>query len=390
MSEPRPIYLDHAATTSVHPSVIDVMLPYFGESYGNPSSSYGLARDARRAIDDARDTVAELLGARSTEIIFTSGGSESDNLAIKGVAMASRDRGRHIVTTAIEHHAVVHACELLERYLDFDVTVVPVDSRGRVDPDDVARALRPDTVLVTVMLANNEVGTIQPVAEIAKLAHEQGVPVHTDAVQGGSSLDLDVGKLGVDLLSLSAHKFQGPKGVGVLYVRRGTPILPQQQGGGQERGLRAGTENTAGIVGATTALRLAQDGKAGFVEHCTGLRDYLVEGVLERVEDALVTGHPTERLANNASFAFRGADGEAMLMALDAEGIAASAGSACTSGTLEVSHVLRAMGLDDDLGGGSLRLTLGMDNSREDVDRVLEVLPGIVDRARAARRMSVG
>jgi len=390
MSEPRPIYLDHAATTSVHPSVIDVMLPYFGESYGNPSSSYGLARDARRAIDDARDTVAELLGARSTEIIFTSGGSESDNLAIKGVAMASRDRGRHIVTTAIEHHAVVHACELLERYLDFDVTVVPVDSRGRVDPDDVARALRPDTVLVTVMLANNEVGTIQPVAEIAKLAHEQGVPVHTDAVQGGSSLDLDVGKLGVDLLSLSAHKFQGPKGVGVLYVRRGTPILPQQQGGGQERGLRAGTENTAGIVGATTALRLAQDRKAGFVEHCTGLRDYLVEGVLERVEDALVTGHPTERLANNASFAFRGADGEAMLMALDAEGIAASAGSACTSGTLEVSHVLRAMGLDDDLGGGSLRLTLGMDNSREDVDRVLEVLPGIVDRARAARRMSVG
>lgn len=390
MSEPRPIYLDHAATTSVRPSVIDVMLPYFGESYGNPSSSYGLARDARRAIDDARDTVAELLGARSTEIIFTSGGSESDNLAIKGVAMASRDRGRHIVTTAIEHHAVVHACELLERYLDFDVTVVPVDSRGRVDPDDVARALRPDTVLVTVMLANNEVGTIQPVAEIAKLAHERGVPVHTDAVQGGSSLDLDVGKLGVDLLSLSAHKFQGPKGVGVLYVRRGTPILPQQQGGGQERGLRAGTENTAGIVGATTALRLAQDGKAGFVEHCTGLRDYLVEGVLERVEDALVTGHPTERLANNASFAFRGADGEAMLMALDAEGIAASAGSACTSGTLDVSHVLRAMGLDDDLGGGSLRLTLGMDNSREDVDRVLEVLPGIVDRARAARRMSVG
>ena len=390
MSEPRPIYLDHAATTSVHPSVIDVMLPYFGESYGNPSSSYGLARDARRAIDDARDTVAELLAARSTEIIFTSGGSESDNLAIKGVAMASRDRGRHIVATAIEHHAVVHTCELLERYLDFDVTVVPVDSRGLVDPDDVARALRPDTVLVTVMLANNEVGTIQPVAEIAKLAHERGVPVHTDAVQGGSSLDLDVGKLGVDLLSLSAHKFQGPKGVGLLYVRRGTPILPQQQGGGQERGLRAGTENTAGIVGATTALSLAQDGKAGFVEHCIRLREYLIAGVLERVEDAIVTGHPTERLANNASFAFRGADGEAMLMALDAEGIAASAGSACTSGTLEVSHVLRAMGLDDDLGGGSLRLTLGMDNSRDDVDRVLEVLPGIVDRARAARRMSVG
>ncbi len=390
MSEPRFIYLDHAATTAVHPSVIEAMIPFVGASYGNPSGSYALARDARRAIDTARDSIADLLGARSTEIIFTGGGSESDNLAIKGVAMASRDRGRHIVTTAIEHHAVLHTCEFLDRYLDCEITLVPVDAHGRVDPDDVGRALRPDTALVSVMLANNEVGAIQPVAEIAKLAHERGIPLHTDAVQGGSSLDLDVTRLGVDLLSLSAHKFEGPKGVGVLYVRRGAPILPQQQGGGQERGMRAGTENTAGIVGATTALRLAQDGRAAFVEHCVALRDYLIEGVIERVEDAVLTGHPTERLANNASFAFRGADGEAMLMALDAEGIAASAGSACTSGTLEVSHVLRAMGLDDDLGGGSLRLTVGMDNTREDVDRVLHVLPGIVERARAARRMSVG
>jgi len=390
MSEPRMIYLDHAATTSVHPNAVEAMLPYFTESYGNPSSSYALARDARRAIDDARDAVADLLGARSTEIIFTSGGSESDNLAIKGVAMASSDRGRHIVTTAVEHHAVLHTGEFLERYLGYEVTYVPVDTFGRVDPDDVGRALRPDTVIVSVMLANNEVGTIQPLAEITRLAHERGIPVHTDAVQGGSSLDLDVGKLGIDLLSLSSHKFQGPKGVGLLYVRRGTPILPQQQGGGQERGMRAGTENTAGIVGATTALRLAQENRSAFLEHCTALRDYLVEGLLERVEDAVLTGHPTDRLANSASFAFRGADGEAMLMALDAEGIAASAGSACTSGTLEVSHVLRAMGLDDDLGGGSLRLTLGRDNSRADVDQVLEVLPGIVERARAARRMSVG
>jgi cysteine desulfurase len=390
MRDPRPIYLDHAATTSVDPRVIDAMLPYFAASYGNPSSSYSLARDARRAVDDARDTAATLLGARSTEVIFTSGGSESDNLAIKGVALASRDRGRHIVTSAVEHHAVVHACEFLERYLDFDVTVVPVDANGRVDPDEVARALRPDTVLVTIMLANNEVGTIEPVADIARIAHERGVPVHTDAVQGGSSLDLDIDKLGVDLLSLSAHKFQGPKGVGLLYVRRGTPLLPQQQGGGQERGMRAGTENTAGIVGAVTALGLAQGSRAGYAEHCGALRDYLIEGVLERIPDAVLTGHPTERLANNASFAFRGADGEAMIMALDAEGIAASAGSACTSGTLEVSHVLRAMGLDDEVGGGSLRLTVGMDNDRADVDRVLLVLPGIVDRARAARRMSVG
>jgi len=390
MSEPQLIYLDHAATTAVHPSVIEAMLPYFAESYGNPSSSYALARDARRAIDLARDAMASLLGARSAEIIFTSGGSESDNLAIRGVTMASRDRGRHVVTTAVEHHAVIHTCELLERYLDYEVSVVPADQYGQVDPDAIARALRPDTVLVNVMLANNEVGTIQPVAEIAKLAHERGIPVHTDAVQGGSSLDLDVGKLGVDLLSLSAHKFQGPKGVGVLYVRRGTPILPQQQGGGQERGMRAGTENTAGIVGATMALQLAQDARAAFVEHCASLRDYLIEGVLERVDDAVLTGHPTERLANNASFAFRGADGEAMLMALDAEGIAASVGSACTSGTIEVSHVLRALGLDDDLGGGSLRLTLGVDNTRDDVDKVIEILPGIVERARAARRMSAG
>ena len=384
------IYLDHAATTAVHPAVVEAMLPYFGESYGNPSSSYALARDARRAIDDARDSVAELLGARSTEIIFTSGGSESDNLAIKGVAMASTERGRHIVTSAVEHHAVLHACELLERYLGYEVTFVSVDQYGVVDPNAIGRALRPDTVLVTVMLANNEVGTIEPIAEIAAIARARGIPVHTDAVQGGSSLDLDVSRLGVDLLSLSAHKFQGPKGVGVLYVRRGIPILPQQQGGGQERGMRAGTENTAGIVGATTALRLAQERRTEFVQHCTELRDYLVEGVLERVEDAVVTGHPTERLANNASFAFRGADGEAMLMALDAEGIAASVGSACTSGTLEVSHVLRATGLDDELGGGSLRLSLGIDNTRADIERVLEVLPGVVERARAARQMSVG
>jgi cysteine desulfurase len=245
-------------------------------------------------------------------------------------------------------------------------------------------------VLVSVMLANNEVGTIEPVAEIARVAHAAGVPVHTDAVQGPASLDLDVDKLGADLLSLAAHKFNGPKGTGILYVRRGTPILPQQQGGGQERGLRAGTENTAGVVGIATALRLAQEQRASYVAHCVALRDQLVEGVLARVGDAMLTGHPVDRLANNASFAFRGADGEALLMALDAEGIAASAGSACTSGTLEVSHVLRAMGLDDDWGGGSLRLTVGLDNTREDVDRLLEVLPGVVDRARAARRMSVG
>jgi cysteine desulfurase len=390
LNDLKTIYLDHAATTSVAPAVLDAMLPYFTTSYGNPSSSYELAREGRKALDLARDSVAEILGARSTEIVFTSGGSEGDNLAIKGVAFATVGRGRHIVTTAVEHHAVLHTCQFLEKYFDYEVTFVPVDEYGMVDPDAIGRALRPDTVLVSVMLANNEVGTIEPVAEIAAIAHAQGVPVHTDAVQGAASLDLDVNKLGVDVLALSAHKFNGPKGVGVLYVRRGTPMLPQQQGGSQERGMRSGTENIAGIVGAATALRMAQDNRAEYVAHCQTLRDSIVDRVLTDTEDVTLTGHPTLRLANNASFAFRGADGEALLMALDAEGIAASAGSACTSGTLEVSHVLRAMGLDDDAGGGSLRLTVGMDNDSSDVDRLMTVLPGIVERARVARRMSVG
>lgn len=387
MSNSPLIYLDHAATTSVAPQVLDAMLPFLRESYGNPSSAYALAREARKAVDSARDTVAELLGCRSTEVIFTSGGSESDNLAIKGVAFAHQEDRRHIVTTAGEHHAVLHACEYLEKHFGFEVTVVPVDPYGRADPEMVDLALRPDTRLVSVMLANNEVGTILPVAEIAELAHSKGILVHTDAVQGGPSLDLHVDDLGVDLLSLSAHKFNGPKGVGVLYVRRGTPLLPQLQGGGQERGVRAGTENTAGIVGAAVALELAQEQRQAFTAQCTVLRDRLIEGVLERIDGAILTGHPTERLANNASFAFADADGEAILMALDAEGIAASIGSACTSGTLEISHVLRAMGLEDDVAGGSLRLTLGQENTQEEVDRVLKLLPGVVERARAAKRL---
>lgn len=390
MHQPGFIYFDHAATTAVDPRVLEAMVPYFSAAYGNPSSSYALAREARRAVDRARDSVAETLGCSGTEIIFTSCGSESDNLAIKGVAFATQGRGRHIVASAVEHHAVLYTCEYLQKHFGYEVTFVPVDSSGRVDPDALGQELRPDTVLVSVMLANNEVGTIEPVREIAEVAHAKRVPVHTDAVQGAASLDLDVDKLGVDLLSLSAHKFNGPKGSGLLYVRRGTPILPLQQGGGQERGLRAGTENTAGIVGLATALRLSQERRESYVSHCRELRDRLIQGVLSRVEDAVLTGPPTDRLANSASFAFRGADGEALLMALDAEGIAASAGSACTSGTLEVSHVLRAMGLDDELGGGSLRLTMALANTGEEVDRLLAVLPGLVDRARAARRMSVG
>lgn len=390
MNDRGPIYLDHAATTAVDPRVLDAMLPYLRERYGNPSSAYALAREARKGVDAARDRVAEVLGCRNTEIIFTSGGSESDNLAIKGVVLARPEVGRHIVTTSVEHHAVLHTCEYLERHLGYEITYLPVDSYGRVDPEQLEQALRPETVLVSVMLANNEVGTIQPIAELARRAHAHGVPVHTDAVQGGASLKLDVEDLGVDLLSLSAHKFNGPKGVGVLYVRRGTTLLPQQQGGGQERGLRAGTENTAGIVGTAVALQLAQENRASFVAHSTELRDTLIEGVLGGVEGAVLTGHPVERLPNNASFAFAHADGEALLMALDSEGIAASIGSACTSGTLEISHVLRAMGLEDEMAMGSLRLTLGLENTAEEIERVLDVLPDVVERARAARRMTVG
>lgn len=383
------IYLDHAATTSVVPEVLRAMEPYFMVQYGNASGAYRLGREARKAIDSARDTVAWVLGCQASEIVFTSGGSESDNLAIKGVALAGRERGRHIVTTAVEHHAVLHTCDALRRHFGFEVTVVPCDANGMVVVGDIEAALRPETVLVSVMLANNEVGTIQPIPEIGALLRSRHVPFHCDAVQGAASLDLNVDRLGVDLLSLSAHKFNGPKGVGVLYVRRGIALLPQQQGGGQERGLRAGTENTAGIVGAAAALARASEQREDFARYCSELRDYLIEGVLERVSQARLTGHPAERLANNASFAFKDADGEALLMALDAEGVAASIGSACTSGTLEVSHVLRAMGIADDWAGGSLRLTVGMDNTREDIERVLDLLPDVVSRARAARAAAI-
>lgn len=390
MSSSESIYFDHAATTALDPIVLEAMMPFLRGEFGNPSSAYAVGRTARQAVDASRDRVARVLGCHSSEVIFTSGGSESDNLAIKGVALALRDRGCHIVTSSVEHHAVLHTCEFLERYFGFDVTMVGVDQFGRVDADEVERSLRPDTILVSIMLANNEVGTLQPIREIAEIVHARGVPVHTDAVQGGASLDLTVSELGVDLLSLSAHKFSGPKGVGILYVRRGTPMLAQQQGGGQEQGMRAGTENTAGIVGAATALELARAGRAAYAAHCSALRDRLIEGVLTRVPGAILTGHPTERLPNNASFAFGEADGEGLLMALDSEGIAASIGSACASGTLEVSHVLSAMGLVDDVAGGSLRLTLGAENTEAEVDWFLALLPDVVERARAARAMTLG
>jgi cysteine desulfurase len=381
---PEPIYLDHAATTPVRPEVVEAMLPYFTDRYGNPSSIYGLGREARQAIDRARDTVANILGCRPAEVIFTSCGSESDNLAIKGVAFACRDRGNHIITSQVEHHAVLHTCEWLERYFGFEVTYLPVDRYGVVDLAALEAALTERTILVSVMLANNEVGTIQPIREIAELVRPRGIVFHTDAVQGGGALDLNVDALGVDLLSLSGHKFYAPKGVGVLYVRQGTPLLPQLQGGGQERNRRAGTENVPYIVGLATALQLATEELPSTTARLRALRDRLIKGVLERVPGAHLTGHPTARLPNSASFVFEGVEGEALLLGLDQVGICASTGSACTSGSLEASHVLKAMGLPVDLAQGSLRLTLGRDNTEDQIDRVLEVLPGIVERVRAA------
>jgi cysteine desulfurase len=379
----KSIYLDHAATTPVRPEVVEAMLPYFTEKFGNPSSIYAQGREARKALDQARQDVADVLGTSPKQIIFTSGGTEADNDAIKGVAWHRRlhHKGNHIITTPIEHHAVLHSCQYLEKF-GFEVTYLPVDKFGQVNPDDVEKAIRPDTALITIMYANNEVGTIEPIAEIGKVAEKHHVPFHTDAVQAGGALDINVDSLNVDMLSLSAHKFYGPKGVGVLYVRRGTPILHQQQGGAQESGRRAGTENTAGIVGLAKGLTLAYANLDSYTAHTARLRDKLVKGVLEKIPHSMLTGHPTARLSNNASFCFAYVEGESILLNLDMRGVAASSGSACTSASLEPSHCLIAMGVPMEVAHGSLRLTTGLDNTEDDIDYVLEVLPGIVERLR--------
>ncbi len=379
----RFVYLDHAATTAVDPRVVEAMLPYFSEKYGNASSIYAKGREAQQSMESARQTLAGFLHADAKEIIFTSCGSESDNLAIRGVAFASRDRGNHIITTSIEHHAVSHTCEQLHRRFGFEVTYLPVDKYGVVNPDDVGRAITDKTVLITIMYANNEVGTIEPIAEIGKIARAKSIPFHTDAVQAGGTLDLDVQKLNVDLLSLSAHKFYGPKGVGVLFQRRNTPLLPMQTGGGHERGRRAGTENVPYIVGLAAALELAYEHRDANNARIAALRDRLVTGVLQAIPDCHLNGHPANRLPNNANFAFSGVEGESIVLNLDLMGVAASSGSACSSASMEPSHVLVALGLPAELCHGSLRLSLGNENTEEDVDYVLSILPGIVGKLRA-------
>ena len=376
----RTIYLDHAATTALDRRVLDAMIPYFTTEYGNASSIYTLGRHAMQAIDNARELVAEIIHARPTEIAFVGCGSESDNLAIKGVAFASQKKGKHLITSTIEHHAVLHTCQYLERF-GFKTTYLPVDKYGCVDPDEVGRAITDQTTLVSIMYANNEIGTIEPIAEIGRICRAKKVPLHVDAVQAGGTMPIDVTELNADLLSLSAHKFYGPKGMGILYVRQGVRILPQLQGGSQERGRRAGTENVAGIVGTATALRLAQEELPTVVPRIQALRDRLIEGVLT-IPRSRLTGHPQHRLPNNASFSFEGVEGESILLSLDMLGIAASTGSACTSGSIDPSHVLEAIGLPPEWSHGSLRLTLGKENTEEDVETVVAALPGIVEKVR--------
>jgi len=383
MEQRSVIYLDHAATTPVHPQVVEAMLPYFSERYGNASSLHTLGREAHQALEQARADVAGILNCSPVEIVFTSCGTESDNLALRGAAWMNRQRGDHIITSSIEHHAVGHTCEQLERNFGFEVTYLPVDEHGLVDPAAVERAIAGTTVLISIMYANNEVGTIEPIAEIGEIARNHGIAFHTDAVQAAGALSLDVQELNVDLLTLSAHKFYGPKGVGVLYVREGLEILPVLTGGGHERGLRSGTENVAGIVGLAAALKLAEERREEESQRLRALRNRLVGGVLSSVGHCRLLGHPDSRLPNNASIAFEYVEGEGILIGMDLEGIAASSGSACSTGSSEPSHVVTAMGVPPDVARGSLRMTLGHENTEEDVDRVLEVLPGIVGRLRA-------
>jgi cysteine desulfurase len=381
MGDKRIIYMDHSATTYVRREVVEAMVPYYTEYFGNPSSIYSIARASKKAIDTARAQVAEALGAEPDEIYFTSGGSESDNWAIKGVAFANRKKGNHIITTKIEHHAVIHTCEYLEKE-GFTVTYLPVDEYGLVSPADLEKAITERTILITIMYANNEIGTIEPIAELGAIARKHKIPFHTDAVQVIGNIPVDVNAQNIDLLSLSAHKFYGPKGAGALYIRKGIKIDNLIHGGGQERRRRAGTENIAGIVGLGKAIEIATADIEGHNTKIRGMRDRLLKGILAKIPHARLNGHPEQRLPGNINISFEFIEGESMLLWLDDEGICASTGSACTSGSLEPSHVLLATGLPVEISHGSLRLTLGNVNTDADVDFVLEVLPKVVSRLR--------
>ena len=385
--QPARIFLDHTATSPLAPGVLEAMQPYFTEKWTTPAGLYRSARALKREVDDARRRIAELLSADSNEIVFTSSGTESINLAVRGVAMASQHRGRHIITAQVEHRSVLDTTKQLEKQ-GWRVTYLPADAEGVVDLGALEAALDDETVLVSVMLANNEVGTVQPLGEVVRItkARSAAIPVHTNAVAAAGYLALNVGELGVDLLSISSHKLGGPKGAGLLWVRRGVLLQPLILGGDQERGRRAGSEDVPAIMGMARALELTLPAWEERAAHVGRLCGRLLDGIRESVPNATVTGHPTDRLPHIASFCFEGVDGEALILQLDVQGIAAASGSACTSATLEPSHVLRAMGVPTGLAEGNLRLSLGPENTDEEIDRVLEVLPGIIERMRALRR----
>jgi len=377
----RKVYLDNAATTPVLPQVLEAMLPYLRNAYGNPQSLHHWGDEAREAIEEARGRVASLIGAQPEEIIFTSSGTEANNFAIKGLAMAQQSKGKHVVISAIEHFSVLHSARTLEKW-GFEMTEVPVDRHGLVDPDEVARSIRKDTVLVCIMHANGEVGTIEPIAEIARLVKEAGVIFHTDAIATVGTIPVDVRELGVDALSLAGNQFYGPKGVGALWLKKGVRIIPFLDGGVQEGGRRAGTENVPAIVGLGKAAELAKAEMGSRMEHLSALRNRLIEGLLSRIERSFLTGHPTQRLPGHASFCIEFIEGESMLMLLNHQGIAAASGSACTSRALKASHVLTAMGIPHEIVHGSLLFSFGLENTKENVDYVLEVLPPIVSKLR--------
>ena len=381
------VYLDHAGTTPLDSKVLEAMVPYFTQHFGNPSSLHSVGQEARYALDEARERVAGVLNCRPREIVFTAGGTESDNAAIHGVATALHETGNHIVTSSVEHHAVLHACQYLESQ-GFEVTYLSVDADGMVQPEAVYNAINERTTLVSIMYGNNEIGTINPISEIAKSVKKRGeelsrtIVFHTDAVQAAGYLSLDVAELGVDLLSLSGHKFHGPKGTGVLYMKRGSPYLPLIHGGGQERDRRSGTENIPGIIGLSLALEAADTVREETSQRCATLRDRIIDSVLQQIPGSRLNGHATQRLPNNANFSFTGVEGEPILLGLDMARIAASSGSACSSGSLEPSHVLLALGQSAEIARGSLRLTLGRDNTEDEVEYLLGVLVDLVQRLR--------
>ncbi|MFH2034334.1 MAG: cysteine desulfurase NifS [Candidatus Margulisiibacteriota bacterium] len=383
----RKVYLDNAATTPTHPKVAEAMQPYYSKIFGNPSSFHSFGQEAKKAVEDAREKLAALLGSQPEEIVFTSGGTESDNTALEGVAYALEKKGDHIITSAIEHHAVIETCEFL-KMRGFKVTCLPVNQEGLVNPEAVRQAITDKTILVSIMHANNEIGTIEPIAEIAKVTKEKGIYLHTDAVQTVGHIPIKVNELGVDLLSLSAHKFYGPKGTGALYIRKGTRLVPFLHGGAQERNRRGSTENVPGVVGMGVAAEIAAKEMKDWSEHETKLRDYLIKEIQTRIPNTLLNGHPTQRLANNVNISFKFIEGESILLNLDMLGIAASTGSACSSGSLDPSHVLLAIGRPHEEAHGSIRFTLGKETTKEDIDYLLKELPPIVEKLRKMSPLS--